>query len=309
MTRLLLVTGLWPTPDRPSAGIFVKRRVADQAITVVAPASYAGPMPVRYLRLALRALTTPGRFAGVEAHPLFPAGLIGLLAARLRRVPLVVYAHGADVRETANENATYRFLARYVVRRAAAVVANSDNTAAMVVRLGGSPTVIPPGVDLEMFRPTPRPATRRVLYLGGTEPRKGYEVARAHADTLLGPGLETLSPERVAATIAEHDIVLMPSRDEPYGLVAAEAIACGRWVVACRVGGLVDIIDEGLSGTLVDDDEDFAAALRSVPDYDPFDVAARAERFSLEASNRAMAHLWERVIGPSAGRADASGSP
>ena len=306
MSRLLLVTGLWPTPDRPSAGIFVKRRVAGQAITVVAPASYSGPMPVRYARLALRALTTRGRFAGVEAHPLFPAGLIGLLAARLRRVPLVVYAHGADVRETAQENATYRFLAKYVVRRAAAVVANSADTAAMVARLGGSPAVIPPGVDLEAFRPTPRPAMRRVLYLGGTEARKGYDVAQAHADTLLGPGLETLSPERVAATIGEHDIVLVPSRDEPYGLVAAEAIACGRWVVARRVGGLASIVEEGLSGTLVDDDRDFAAALRSVPDYDPFDVAARAERFSLEAANRAMAQLWERVITPSAGTTERS---
>jgi glycosyltransferase involved in cell wall biosynthesis len=297
MSRLLLVTGLWPTPDMPSTGIFVKRRVAGQAIAVIAPRSYRRWMPLRYLSLAIRAVTARGRFVGVEAHPLFPAGLIGLVAARQRRVPLIVYAHGADVRETARENVIYRFLARVVVRGAAAVVANSADTAALVARLGGSATVIAPGVDLRHFRPSPRPRERRVLYLGGSDPRKGYEVARGLADTLVGPGLRTVAPDEVGAMIAEHDILLVPSRSEPYGLVAAEAIASGRWVVARDVGGLSEIVEDGVTGTLVNEDVGFAEALRNVPDYDPYQVAGRAAHFSLEASNRAMAALWERVRG------------
>jgi glycosyltransferase involved in cell wall biosynthesis len=295
MSRLLLITGLWPTPDKPSAGIFVKRRVDDQSIKVIAPSSYAGPMPVRYVRLAIRAMTATGRFTGVEAHPLFPAGLVGLLAARLRRIPLVVYAHGSDVRETANQNVLYRVLARLVVRGSAAIVTNSTDTAALVARLGGTAIVIPPGVDLELFRPSPRPSTRRVVYLGGTDPRKGYDIALTHADTLLGPGLGTLPPDEVAAVIRDHDIVLMPSRAEPYGLVAAEAIASGRWVVARRAGGLRDIVEEGITGTLVEEDADFAAAIQAVPDYDPYLVAERASRFSLEAANLSLAALWDRV--------------
>ena len=142
-------------------------------------------MPFRYLSLAIRAGIVRGRFDGVEAHPLFPAGLIGLVAARLRRVPLVVYAHGADVRETAVQNALYRLLARLVIRGSAAVVTNSADTAGLVSRLGGSPIVIPPGVDLETFHPSPRPSTRRVLYLGGTDPRKGYDVATSIATRQL----------------------------------------------------------------------------------------------------------------------------
>jgi glycosyltransferase involved in cell wall biosynthesis len=295
MSRLLLVTGLWPTPDMPSTGVFVKRRVAGQAIAVIAPRSYRRWMPLRYLSLAIRAVTARGRFVGVEAHPLFPAGLIGLVAARQRRVPLIVYAHGADVRETARENVIYRFLARVVVRGAAAVVANSADTAALVARLGGSATVIAPGVDLRHFRPSPRPRERRVLYLGGSDPRKGYEVARGLADTLVGPGLRTVAPDEVAALIAEHDILLVPSRAEPYGLVAAEAIATGRWVVARNVGGLREIVENGVTGTLVDEDAGFAGAIRNVPDYDPHLVAGRAARFSLEAANQAMAGLWEQV--------------
>lgn len=295
MSRLLLVTGLWPTSDEPTAGIFVKRRVAGQPVTVIAPRSYRGWMPLRYLTLAIRAVAVRGTFAGVEAHPLFPTGLIGLLVARMRRVPLVVYAHGSDVRETAVENILYRFLARSVVRGAAAIVTNSVDTAALVSRLGGTATVIPPGVDLAKFRPSPRPRPRRVLYLGGSDPAKGYDVARSLADTLLGPGLQTLGPDEVSAVIAEHDVVLMPSRAEAFGLVAAEAIASGRWVVARSVGGLRDTVEDGVTGTLVADDDDFAAAIAAVPEYDPYVVAARAARFSLEAANAAMTAVWDRV--------------
>jgi glycosyltransferase involved in cell wall biosynthesis len=294
--RILLVTGLWPTEDQPTAGIFVKRRVAHGSFEIVAPRSYEGPMPGRYIALAVAAGTRRGRYQGVEAHPLFPAGLIGLLAARLRRIPLVVFAHGADVRETAGQNPLYRWLASRVVRGAARTVANSAETAGYIVALGGDPMVIPPGVDLTRFRPSPRPPERRVLYLGGDDVSKGVDIARLHADTLRGPRLAPVEPDDVPALIAAHDIVLVPSRAEAFGLVAAEAAAAGRWVVGRATGGLADVVEEGVTGTLVERDEDFAAAIAAVPDYDPDAIAARASRFSLEASNRALAELWEQVI-------------
>jgi glycosyltransferase involved in cell wall biosynthesis len=213
----------------------------------------------------------------------------------MRRLPLVVYAHGADVRETAVENPLYRLLAGLVIRGSAAIVTNSIDTAGLVARLGGSPIVIPPGVDLELFRPSPRPPRRRVLYLGGTDPRKGYDVATSNADTLLGPGIQTITPADVAAVLREHDILLVPSRAEPYGLVAAEAIASGRWVVARNVGGLREIVEDGVTGTLVDDDGGFPAAIAQVPDYDPDVVAGHAARFSLERANEALMAVWDSV--------------
>ncbi len=264
---------------------------------IVGPVRYDQPMPIRYLQIAARALTARGHVDGVEAHVLFPAGLIGLAAARIRRVPLVTYAHGSDVRETSVQNPLYRRLAKLVIRGSSAVATNSSDTAALIARLGGSATVIPPGVDLRRFRPTARPAHRRVLYLGGIDPRKGYDVAQDLAHTLVGPGLATIDPVDVPALIAAHDVVLVPSRDEAYGLVAAEAVASGRWVVARRVGGLTSIVEEGVSGTLLDRDADFAEAIAGVPDYDPVSVAARAERFSLEQANADMNAIWERLLG------------
>ena len=288
---LLVVTGLWPTNDLPSCGVFVQRRLEGVAATVIAPRSYRGSTLLRYVTLGWRAMTARGRFRAVEAHVLFPTGLIGLLAARLRRIPLVVVAHGHDVRTTVDRNAASRLLGRVVARSAYVVVANSQDTAAYVRRLGVEPTIVTPGVDLSAFSPLPKPSKRRVLYLGGDVFSKGIDVAREFADTIVGPGIREVLPHDVPALMAEHDVVLVPSRAEGFGVVAAEAIAAGRWVVASRVGGLSDVVTDGVNGTLVDDG-DFADALRRVPDYDPASVARTAEPFSLELQHQKMEQLY-----------------
>jgi D-inositol-3-phosphate glycosyltransferase len=302
--RLLVVTARYPTADRPAAGSFVRDRLADPAleVEVVAPARYDLPGWRRYLPMIWRVLTVRGRFDGVEGHFILPSGPLALLAARLRRLPLVIYAHGGDVREMASRNRPLEWLARRVVLGSDAVVTNSASTADQVRQLGAEATVIPPGIDLERFHPTPRPTSRRVLYLGGDVPHKGVEVARRLADTLAGPGIRELPPDEVPTMLAAHDVILVPSLEEPFGLVAAEAIASGRWVVARAVGGLREIVSEGVNGTLVDREDELAAALAAVPDYDPARVAATAARFDVVRHRAGMARVWTRVL---AGRSSA----
>ncbi|HEY7738672.1 MAG TPA: glycosyltransferase [Candidatus Limnocylindria bacterium] len=294
--RLLVVTARYPTPDRPAAGAFVRDRVRDPELRVriVAPHRYDGSRLGRFARLGWEALSTRGRFEGVEAHFVLPTGPVALLAARLRGLPLVVYAHGGDVRDGAHRSPLHRWLARRVLRGAAAVVTNSAETADLVLELGGVAEVVPPGIDLARFSPSPRPSPRRVLYLGGDVVHKGVGVARGLADTMLGPGLGEVDPAHIPALIAEHDVLLVPSQAEPFGVVAAEAIASGRWVVASAVGGLTEIVTDGVNGTLVSDGN-FAAALAAVPDYDPAAVAATAERFGLARHWAGMAAIWRRV--------------
>jgi glycosyltransferase involved in cell wall biosynthesis len=286
---------MWPTPEHPASGSFVVDRVGNAPdITVVAPRRVRGWL-ARYARLAIDALRARGPFDGVEAHPVYPAGLIGLVLAKLRGLPLVVYAHGTDVRRANAARGLHRWLVRRVVRGADAVVTNSVDTALHVRELGRDSLIIPPGVDLRRFAPTARPAGRTVLYLGGRTPGKGYEVAKGLADTLAGPGEHEVPPAEVAALMAGHDVVLMPSAQEGFGVVAVEAIASGRWVVATAVGGLPEIIQDGVNGTLVRDG-DFARALARVPDYDPWLVASTAARFDVAAHREAMARLWRDLL-------------
>ncbi len=104
-----------------------------------------------------------------------------------------------------------------------------------------------------------------------------------------------MDPGDVPRLMAAHTVVLVPSQAEPFGLVAAEAIASGRWVVARAVGGLIDTITDGVNGTLVTDD-DFAGALGRVPDYDPAILVATATRFSIEEHRQSMSRIWTAVL-------------
>lgn len=298
---LIVLTRIWPTRRRPSLGSFVRDRVDGvPGIRVVRPRSDRLPAILIYVVLLLDALRS-GPTRGVEAHMLFPTGLIGLVVARVRRVPLVVYVHGGDVRNLQRRPLPIRWAARLVADHADRIVTNSGDTARHVRELGVDPTVAPPGVDLRRFSPSPRPANRGVLYLGGRNPRKGYAVATELADTLVGPWLRDMDPDDIPAIIAAHDVVLVPSIAEPFGLVAVEAIACGRWVVGSAVGGLREIIIDGVNGTLVEDG-DFAGALARVPDYDPYGIAPTVERFSLENWQAALDQVWGSVLAGDRGR-------
>lgn len=293
---ILVLTRIWPTAERPGLGSFIRARTLGvPGLKVIRPRWPRAPWPIVYAEMLASALWA-GRIGGVEAHMLLPTGLVGLVVARLRGVPLVVLAHGTDARDWDRRPAAFGWLARQVARRADRLIANSADTANHLRRLGGRPVVITPGIDLQRFHPTPRPRTRRTLYLGGRDPAKGHDVAAGLADTLVGPWLSEVSADEVARLMREHDIVLVPSKAEGFGLVAVEAIASGRWVVASDVGGLREIVIDGVNGTLVRDG-DFASALAAVPDYDPDIIAASVARFDIGTWQAALRELWDGLAG------------
>ena len=85
------------------------------------------------------------------------------------------------------------------------------------------------------------------------------------------------------------DVILMPSRSESFGLVALEAAACGRPVVAAGVGGLRTIVDDGRTGFLVDGREPSAyASAVDVLLRDP----ALATAMGAAAAQRAAGFTW-----------------
>ena len=144
----------------------------------------------------------------------------------------------------------------------------------------------------------PRPCldkSVRLVFVGRLSPRKGGDIAVAathdlrrrghHVElTLVGdvfPGYEwyreqlrqdaASGPARdsinfrgfvsdVWPAMDEADIVLVPSRAEPFGNVAVEAMLAARPVVAARVQGLVEAVDDGVTGTLVAPDNPTALA-------------------------------------------------
>ena len=109
-----------------------------------------------------------------------------------------------------------------------------------------------------------------------------------------------------AALLADVDIVVVPSRYEPFGIVAVEAMASGRPVVASAVGGLSEIVADGQTGLLVPpgDPDRLAAALTRLLDHpevrETMASASRrrvAEKFSPEVSIQAYAKEYRRLGG------------
>ena len=85
------------------------------------------------------------------------------------------------------------------------------------------------------------------------------------------------------------DVVLMPSRSESFGLVALEAAASGVPVVASKVGGLQTIIEDGLSGYLIDDRDPCSYADHV---YKIISDTEKAKEMSIQAVNKSKSFTW-----------------
>ena len=302
--RILLVSQMYPGPADPDLGPFVaqvERALAERGHRIeraVLDTRAGGKL--RYLTLGRRAWR--GRASDpdvVYAHFLVPSGLIAALVAR---VPLVVTAHGRDVR---NVGAIPGVAAatRFVVRRAAAVICVSDylrrELETKVPDARGKTEVVSSGVELERFAVTPAPnGPLRVLCTGGLTERKNV-VRLAQAFALLGEGTLTyagdgpLRPslegrpgvrllgrvphDEIPRLLADSHVLCQPSLIEPLGQALLEAMACGRSVVATRIGGPPELVPPD-AGVLVDplDVDALAAALRQAAELPRPNEAARA---------------------------------
>jgi glycosyltransferase involved in cell wall biosynthesis len=110
------------------------------------------------------------------------------------------------------------------------------------------------------------------------------------------------------SAMAKAAVVLNPvSWDEPFGMVAAEAQACGTPVVAFRRGGLVEVIADGITGFLVRPG-DLQAAADAVARTTAISRAAcrsHAERhLDLEQSLDAHERIYRRMVGTGTAEAD-----
>ena len=322
--RILLVSQMYPGPDAPDLGTFVaqveRELVARGHDVQLAVIDTRAGGKLRYVTLAARTLRA-ARPDVVYAHFLVPSGLIAALAGR---APLVVTAHGRDVRNIGAlpgiETAT-----RLVVRRAATVVCVSDylrrELELKLPDARGKTEVVSSGVDLDRFAVTPAPdGPPHFLCLGALSERKNV-VRLADAFALLGEGVLTYAgdgPERarlegrervralgpvahgdVPRLIAESRVLCQPSLIEPLGQALLEGMACGRSVVATRIGGPPEFVPPG-AGVLADplDVEGLAAALReaaALPCPNEIARAAAAEHDVRSQAGRIEAILSRAV--------------
>jgi glycosyltransferase involved in cell wall biosynthesis len=279
--RILLVSQMYPGPDAPDLGPFVRQvelalRARGHELELAVLDTRAGGKR-RYLDLFQRTRRA-AKPDVVYAHFLVPSGLVAALAGG---APLVVTAHGRDVRNVGQIPGVAR-ATRFVVGRAAAIVCVSDylrrELELRVPEARGKTEVVSSGVDLERFAPTPAPAgpprflcvgslteRKNVIRLANAFDRYGHGMLTFVGDGPLWPRLQgrrgvflvgRLPHDEIPAQLAEATVLCQPSLLEPLGQALLEGMAAGRPVVGTRIGGPPEFVPPG-AGILVDPlDED-----------------------------------------------------
>ena len=108
------------------------------------------------------------------------------------------------------------------------------------------------------------------------------EVGTAERDELMAGALATL---------------MLGSWPEPFGLVAVESMATGTPVIARRAGAYTETIEHGVSGFLIDDEDEAMLAVRRAERLDRRAISASArERFSVDAMVDQYEQAFERLL-------------
>jgi N-acetyl-alpha-D-glucosaminyl L-malate synthase BshA len=103
----------------------------------------------------------------------------------------------------------------------------------------------------------------RLVMVGNGPDRPALE--RSVANQGLSDVVEFVGERHdLVALLSSADVFLLPSSQESFGMAALEAMACGTPVVASRVGGLPEVIEDGVTGFLCDEDDLESMAARGV---------------------------------------------
>jgi glycosyltransferase involved in cell wall biosynthesis len=279
--RVVVLTTSYPRGPHDVAGVFVREAVehlrgAGLEVAVVSPASfrhyglaYGDGIVGNLKRRPGKALLLPAFLASyslaarraardadlVHAHWL-PSALPALKTGR----PFVLQLWGTDV----ELGRRARWIARRLVAHARLVLCPSMALREEAEALGAREVrVVPYGVALPTAVGEPDEPPH-VLFVGRLSEEKGiFEFLAATEGmrrVIVGDGplrakvpeaIGFVPPAELGAYFERAAIVVCPSRREGYGVVARESMAYGRPVVATAVGGLVEAVEDGVTGLVV----------------------------------------------------------
>jgi colanic acid/amylovoran biosynthesis glycosyltransferase len=333
--KVVVLTTSYPRGPDDVAGVFVRDavehlRAAGVDVAVVSPASFRDyglaygdgivgnlrrrPWKTLLLPAFAASYARAARRAARDADIVHAHWLPSALPAVKTRRPFVLQLWGTDV----ELGRRAQWAARHLVKRARLVLCPSQALVEDAFALGARDVrVVASGVEIpEAVGASAEPA--HVLFVGRLSEEKGVDelldatsglprviVGDGPLRHLVPDAVGFVPPSELGGYYERAAVVVCPSRREGYGVVAREAMAHGRPVVATAVGGLGDAVEDGVTGLLVPPRD--PAALRAAVERLLADeelrqrlgAAARAaasERFSWAAATRATIRAYRDAL-------------
>jgi teichuronic acid biosynthesis glycosyltransferase TuaC len=309
--RILVLTNMYPTPEKPWWGTFVEEQVEDLRrlnVDVSVLDFDATDDRGEYRRAARRFHSTvrSGQFDLVHAH----YGLTGAIAVSQRRVPVVTTFHGGDYTGLIRWHAAVSFV---VSRLCTPIVVTTDGRRRL--RLPNA-AVIPAGVNTDLFQPADRGAARRrlgldegasyALLLGGRDDANKrpdlFDAAVEHARQQV-PDLRSLSLDQVSRAEVVHlmnaaDVAVLTSDREGLPVALREALSCMTPVVSVPVGSVATVLDDLAGCPLVArDPAQLGAAIVAALSLERSPLwRARAEETSGQAIAEKLVEVYDTLV-------------
>jgi glycosyltransferase involved in cell wall biosynthesis len=144
-------------------------------------------------------------------------------------------------------------------------------------------------------------ASGRALNIYGIVQDEAYyqrEVAPVNDGVAVSYHGSVGGEQRLHALGAARALLHLIEFDEPFGLSVIEAMACGTPVIARRRGSMPELIDDGVTGFLVDTVDEAVRAIERVPEIDRATVRRAArDGFSIDRMADAYTALYRQILG------------
>lgn len=271
------------------------------------------------------------RFDVLHCHGVYPTGYIGASFNKITGVPFIITPHGGDLAKDRTGNIISRRVMSRINKAlpaAQAITAISQSVKRQILDLGapsGNICLIPNGVSLNEFKPGGSSLKHNyIVFIGRLVKLKGVDTL-IEAYSLLkksypgvnlkiaGDGVEmsvlkelvrklnlareveflgTVRGAEKIRLLSEALFLVCPSREEAFSVVNLEALASGLPVIASRVGGITDVIQDCINGFLVEPEnpEQLAEKMRLL-----MEDAGLRQQMSERALHSAARFDWSNV--------------
>jgi teichuronic acid biosynthesis glycosyltransferase TuaC len=251
--KVLAVTNMYPTEDRPFYGIFIQEQIEalrEEGVQIDLLYIDGSNNKLNYLwgffRLWKRLLTH--RYDLIHAHYVFS----GIIARAQFLYPIVLTHHGLEV-----FTGWQRFPSRIITRLVDRVIVR---TREMKDKLGCSEAyIIPAGIHLDLFKPMPQEEARNtlnlnrakkiILFVGQLRPEKRFDIVKEAVALAQSkdPAIDFVCVSNkphymVPLYMNAGDVLLLASNAEGSSNVVKEAMACNLPIVSTPVGDVAEII-------------------------------------------------------------------